>query len=79
MPHVILYMVSMEMYLFAELFPFVIFSIEIMSTYNFDIPDNFAKLGTNIKHDRTNQRLRTVTSLDVNRVGGIMQCLQRFY
>ena len=47
-------MVSMEMYIFAELFPFEIFSIEIMSTlfYSFDIPDNFAKLGTNIKHDR---------------------------
>ena len=31
-PFVILHMVSMEIVSFAELFPFVIFSIEIMST-----------------------------------------------
>ena len=36
----------------AEFFPFVIFTIEIVSTLNFDtVRDNFTKLGTNIKHD----------------------------
>ena len=38
---------------FVELFPFVIFSIEIVSTHNLDsVRDNFTKLGRNVKHDR---------------------------
>ena len=39
---------------FAELFPFVIFSNEIMSALNFDtVQDIFTELGRNIMHDQT--------------------------
>ena len=41
----------------AELSPFVIFPIEIVSTLYFDtVRDYFMKLGINIKHDQTTCR-----------------------
>ena len=41
----------------AELFPFVIFPIEIVPLYSFDtFRDYFMKLCTNIKHDQTTSR-----------------------